>query len=101
MRVMAGGAEGLIQTDPSRRPTDARWAVDQEVAFADGYPALIASEVCGCVCVCVCVRVLDSLCLHAASYICMIAYPFLGIICGILNLLLKICMFIPHCQIKC
>lgn len=43
----AGGAsQGQEVLDSSRRPTDARWVTDQEVAFADGYPALIVSEVC-------------------------------------------------------
>ena len=40
-----GASNGAIESDPSRRPTDARWAEDQEVAFADGYPALIVSQV--------------------------------------------------------
>ena len=43
----AGGAsQGQEVLDSSRRPADARWVTDQEVAFADGYPALIVSEVC-------------------------------------------------------
>ena len=43
----AGGAsQGQEVLASSRRPTDARWVTNQEVAFADGYPALIVSEVC-------------------------------------------------------
>ena len=34
-----------IQSDPSRRATDPKWTKDQEVAFADGFPALIVSQV--------------------------------------------------------
>jgi hypothetical protein len=42
----AGGAsQGQEVLHSSRRPADARWVTDQEVAFADGYPALIVSEV--------------------------------------------------------
>lgn len=44
---MTGGAsEGQAESDPSRRATDAKWTTNQEVAFADGFPALIVSEVC-------------------------------------------------------
>ena len=45
MLFSGGQSDKLIEEDPSRRPTDAKWALDQEVAFADGYPALIVSEV--------------------------------------------------------
>lgn len=44
--IHSGSAsEGAIQSDRSRRPTDPKWTTDQEVAFADGFPALIISEV--------------------------------------------------------
>ena len=32
--------------DTNRRPTDPQWTQNQEVAFADGYPALIVTQVC-------------------------------------------------------
>ena len=40
-----GESESSIQSDTSRRPTDPKWTTDQEVAFADGFPALIVSLV--------------------------------------------------------
>ena len=46
-----GASNGAIESDPSRRPTDAEWAEDQEVAFADGYPALIVSQVFSSACI--------------------------------------------------
>ncbi|DBB02428.1 TPA: hypothetical protein ACH3X3_011428 [Trebouxia sp. C0006] len=44
VRYAGGASQGQEVLDSSRRPTDARWVTDQEVAFADGYPALIVSE---------------------------------------------------------
>lgn len=44
--IAGGASEAHEVLDSSRRPADARWVTDQEVAFADGYPALIVSEVC-------------------------------------------------------
>lgn len=38
-------SDSSIQSDPSRRATDPNWTTDQEVAFADGFPALIVSQV--------------------------------------------------------
>lgn len=38
-------SESSIESDTSRRPTDPKYTTDQEVAFADGFPALIVSEV--------------------------------------------------------
>ena len=40
-----GESKSSIQSDSSRRPTDPKWTTDQEVAFADGFPALLVSLV--------------------------------------------------------
>lgn len=40
-----GESKSSIQSDSARRPTDPKWTTDQEVAFADGFPALLVSLV--------------------------------------------------------
>lgn len=44
VRYAGNVPEGSIPADTSRRPTDPKWTTDQEVAFADGFPALIISQ---------------------------------------------------------
>ena len=38
--------DGEIGVDTNRRSTDPKWTQNQEVAFADGFPALIVTQVC-------------------------------------------------------
>ena len=38
-------SESSSESDTSRRPADPKYTTDQEVAFADGFPALIVSQV--------------------------------------------------------